>query len=102
MGTVVLMCKTQVGLGVLGIPSALHTLGMVPGAIILIVIAAMTTWCGHMVGKFKLLHPQVYGIDDAGAIMGGRFGRELLWGGFVLCKLRPHCGSQVNIDADCP
>ncbi|CAK3916882.1 N amino acid transport system [Lecanosticta acicola] len=84
MGTVILMCKTQIGLGVLGIPGALHTLGMIPGVIILIIIAIMTTWCGHMVGKFKLLHPQVYGIDDAGKLMGGRIGREILWIGFIL------------------
>lgn len=44
MGTVVIMMKCQIGLGVLGIPSVLHTLGLVPGVIILIVVATMTTW----------------------------------------------------------
>ncbi|KXS98641.1 hypothetical protein AC578_10043 [Pseudocercospora eumusae] len=82
MGTVVLMMKTQVGLGVLGIPSALHTLGMIPGVIILIVVGAMTTWAGWMVGQFKLLHPAVYGIDDAGKLMYGRIGKEILYWGF--------------------
>jgi hypothetical protein len=43
MGTAVLMMKTQVGLGVLSIPAALQTLGMVPGVICLMVIAIMTT-----------------------------------------------------------
>ncbi|KAK4497797.1 hypothetical protein PRZ48_010451 [Zasmidium cellare] len=82
MGTVVLMMKTQIGLGVLGIPSALHTLGMVPGVIIICLIAAMTTWSGWMVGVFKILHPSCYGIDDAGAIVGGRIGKEILYWGF--------------------
>lgn len=100
MGTVVLMMKTQIGLGVLGIPSVLHTLGMIPGIIVLIIVGTMTTWSGcksdtevlqgtsrltefaGMVGQFKLAHPQVYGIDDAGALMGGRIGRELLYWGF--------------------
>lgn len=98
MGTVILMMKTQIGLGVLGIPSALHTLGMVPGVIILIVVACMTTWSGYMVGKFKLLHPHVYGIDDAGAIFGGRIGREILWFGFVICE--SSASSQVKSSTD--
>lgn len=44
MGTVVIMMKCQIGLGVLGIPSVLHTLGLVPGVIILLIVATMTTW----------------------------------------------------------
>lgn len=86
MGTVILMMKTQIGLGVLGIPSALHTLGIVPGVIIICIIAAMTTWSGWMIGVFKLLHPQVYGIDDAGHIVGGRIGKEALYWGFNICE----------------
>lgn len=35
-----------------------------------------------MVGQFKLRHPEVYNIDDAGMIMGGRWGREILYWGF--------------------
>lgn len=62
--------KTQIGLGVLGIPFALQTLGMVPGIICLLVIAAMTTcrWLSkpeltegsdYVVGTFKIKHPEV-------------------------------------------
>lgn len=86
LGTVVIMMKCQIGLGVLGIPSVLHTLGLVPGVIILIVVATMTTWSGWMVGKFKQNHPEVYNIDDAGFIMGGRWGKEILYWGFNICK----------------
>ncbi|CAK1368228.1 N amino acid transport system protein [Cercospora beticola] len=82
IGTIILMMKTQIGLGVLGIPSALHSLGMVPGVIILLIIGVMTTWTGYMVGQFKLRHPEVYGIDEAGKIMGGKIGREILYWGF--------------------
>lgn len=46
MGTVVIMMKTQIGLGVLGIPSVLHSLGLVPGVLILLIVATMTTWSG--------------------------------------------------------
>jgi amino acid permease len=41
------MMKTQIGLGVLSIPLVFDTLGMIPGIIILISIATITTWvCG--------------------------------------------------------
>ncbi|KAH6975429.1 putative amino acid transporter [Ilyonectria sp. MPI-CAGE-AT-0026] len=84
LGTAALMMKTQIGLGVLSIPSAFDTLGIVPGVICLCTIAAITTWSDYMVGVFKLRHPQVYGIDDAGGLMFGRIGREILAVAFCL------------------
>lgn len=85
VGTVILMMKTQIGLGVLAIPSALNALGMVPGVICLVVIAIITTWSGYVIGTFKLQHRQVYSIDDAGGIMFGLVGRSALSVGFCLC-----------------
>lgn len=85
MGTVILMLKTQIGLGVLAIPSALNTLGMVPGIICLIIVACITTWSGYVIGTFKLHHREVYSIDDAGGIMFGVVGRGILSTGFCLC-----------------
>ncbi|KAK6219298.1 hypothetical protein LQW54_002286 [Pestalotiopsis sp. IQ-011] len=84
LGTAVLMLKTQIGLGVLSIPSAFDVLGLIPGVIILIVIAIITTWSNHIVGVFKLNHPEVYGIEDVGQILFGRIGREILGAGFCL------------------
>ncbi|KAL2849931.1 transmembrane amino acid transporter protein-domain-containing protein [Aspergillus pseudoustus] len=83
-GTVVLMMKTQIGLGVLAIPSALDTLGMVPGFLCMIAIAVVTTWSGYMIGAFKLKHREVYSIDDAGGIMFGLPGRAYLSAAFCL------------------
>ncbi|KAK0386733.1 hypothetical protein NLU13_6569 [Sarocladium strictum] len=78
-----LMIKTQVGLGVLSIPAAFDVLGMIPGIICLCAVAVITTWSGWVVGDFKLRHAEVYSIDDAGAIMFGRIGREFF--GAALC-----------------
>lgn len=80
------MMKTQIGLGVLSIPSAFDALGLVPGVICLIVIAATMSWSGYMVGVFKLNHREVYGIDDATGLMFGPVGREILGIGLTLCK----------------
>lgn len=37
------MLKAQVGLGVLSLPSTFHTLGLIPGVIVLVVIAILWT-----------------------------------------------------------
>ncbi|KAI6857863.1 amino acid transporter [Hortaea werneckii] len=82
----VLMMKTEIGLGVLSIPDAFDSLGIVPGVIILIAISVITTWSAYVAGKFKLNHPETYGVADAGELMFGVAGREgfaiafcLLW-----------------------
>ncbi|CAG8887454.1 unnamed protein product [Penicillium salamii] len=90
-GTAVLMMKSQLGLGVLSIPSAFDKLGIVPGMICLIVIAIITTWSDYMVGVFKLKHRSVYSIDDAGGLMFGPIGREVFGFVFCLCML-----SEIN------
>ena len=82
------MFKSQVGLGVLGIPGAFDVLGMIPGVIIILLIAGMTTWAAWMVGKFKINHPHVYGIDDVGRLLAGSIGREFFFWAFVLRKCR--------------
>ncbi|KAJ8114555.1 hypothetical protein OPT61_g3599 [Boeremia exigua] len=87
LGTSALMMKTQIGLGVLSIPAAFNTLGLVPGVLCLLAIGGITTWSNYMVGIFKLNHPEVYGIDDAGRLMFGRIGREVLGLGFILYEV---------------
>ncbi|KAJ5087340.1 hypothetical protein N7456_010956 [Penicillium angulare] len=84
LGTVALMMKTQIGLGVLSIPSVFDTLGMIPGVVILCVVASIATWTSYMVGIFKLKHPEVYGFEDAGALMFGRIGKEIFGIAFSL------------------
>ncbi|RAK81970.1 amino acid transporter [Aspergillus fijiensis CBS 313.89] len=84
LGTTALMIKTQIGLGVLSMPKVFDILGIVPGIILLLTIAGMTSWSNWMVGVFKLRHPSVYGIDDVGRMMFGRFGYELLGAAYTL------------------
>jgi amino acid permease len=84
IAAIVLLLKSQIGLGVLSVPAAFNTLGLAPGIILLLLVAAITTWTGYVIGTFKLNHPSVYGIDDAGQIMFGRIGREFLATAFCL------------------
>ncbi|GLA53663.1 hypothetical protein AnigIFM63604_010963 [Aspergillus niger] len=84
IGTVALMLKVQIGLGVLTIPSCFDILGIVPGIIVLLAIAVTTTWSNWMVGVFKIRHRDVYGIGDVGKMLLGRVGYELFGGAYIL------------------
>ena len=80
------MIKTMMGLGVLSIPSVFDTLGLIPGVICMLALAAITTWCSMQIQSFKINHPSVYGVDDAGMLMTGRISREILCAAFLLCE----------------
>jgi amino acid permease len=60
----VLETKTQIGLGVLGIPSVLDTLGLGPGLTLIVVIGIITTWSDYVIGVFKRHHPEVYTLAE--------------------------------------
>ncbi|ORY88464.1 putative amino acid transporter [Leucosporidium creatinivorum] len=78
------LTKIQLGMGVLGIPQVFSTVGMVPGIIMLLVIALMTSWSSYVIGKFKVRHPEVGSIGDAAYILWGPIGREVLGGVYWL------------------
>ncbi|WRT70458.1 uncharacterized protein IL334_007456 [Kwoniella shivajii] len=80
----VLELKTQIGLGVLGLPAVLDTLGFIPGIIVIVVLAIIITWSDLVVGYFKLKHPEVYTVADAAHIMFGPVGREIIGFAFWL------------------
>ncbi|KAL1655575.1 hypothetical protein SLS61_001596 [Didymella pomorum] len=84
MGTVVVMIKTQIGLGVLSIPAAFDALGLIPGVLCLIGIGGTITWGNHVVGTFKRNHPEVYSIVDVGEKLGGKIGKEFMSVAFML------------------
>lgn len=85
------MMKTQIGLGVLSIPVAFNSLGVIPGVIVLCLIAGITTWSDFIIGTFKLRHREVYGIDDVGELLFGKAGRIVLGTAFCLCKCGIRC-----------
>ncbi|GAA5824526.1 hypothetical protein JCM11251_000459 [Rhodosporidiobolus azoricus] len=85
ISTSVLLMKAQIGLGVLSIPSVFHTLGLVPGIIVIIVVAILTTFTDWYVGgPWKRLHPQCYSVSDCGAVMFGSIGKEIYAVGYWL------------------
>ncbi|BEJ10830.1 hypothetical protein CspHIS471_0102520 [Cutaneotrichosporon sp. HIS471] len=87
MGGFILMTKANLGLGVLALPSVFGVLGLVPGILIIFLIQSMIAYCGLAIGQFKVNHPEVYGLSDAGRVIGGRFGREFFYYVFQLFML---------------
>ncbi|CAN6674760.1 hypothetical protein TRVA0_064S00166 [Trichomonascus vanleenenianus] len=78
IGAAILIVKTQIGLGVLSLPQTFEAMGFVPGLISLCILCLMTTWTGVVVGRFRLNHPEVYGIGDAAYLLFGTAGREIM------------------------
>lgn len=75
--TVVLIVEA-IALGSLSIPAAFASLGMVAGVICSVGIGLIAIYTAYIVGKVKVNFPQVANYPDAGRLMGGRWGYEVV------------------------
>ncbi|GAA6006819.1 hypothetical protein JCM10207_009106 [Rhodosporidiobolus poonsookiae] len=98
--TAVLMTKAQLGLGILGVPAILATLGLVPGTILIFVMGLMTAWSGWVIAKWKIAHPETYSMADIGYIIAGPIGREVM-GAFFWITLTFVAGAGILGVATC-
>jgi len=62
----------QVGLGILSLPSALQTLGLVPGIIAIVGLGALVTYTAYVLLQFYRRYPTVLNCVDCFLIIGGR------------------------------
>jgi hypothetical protein len=81
--TVVLIVEA-IALGSLSMPAAFAALGMVGGTLISVGIGLIAIYTSYIVGQVKLRHPDVAHYADAGRLMMGKFGYELVSVMFVL------------------
>ena len=81
--TVVLIVEA-IALGCLSLPSAFATLGMVAGVILCVGIGLIAIYTSYIVGQVKLAFPEVSHYADAGRLMMGKFGYELVGAMFAL------------------
>jgi hypothetical protein len=81
--TVVLIVEA-IALGALSIPSAFATLGMVAGVILTVGLGLVAIYTSYVVGQVKLKFPHVAHYADAGQLLMGRFGYELIGAMFTL------------------
>ncbi|MCJ1285911.1 hypothetical protein MMC26_005253 [Xylographa opegraphella] len=80
----VLMIAEIVSNGMLSLPSSLAVVGLVPGVIIIVFLGIFGTFTSWILIQFKLRHPEVHNMGDAGYILAGPIGREILSAGTII------------------
>ncbi|KAF2087304.1 transmembrane amino acid transporter [Saccharata proteae CBS 121410] len=89
-----LMIAEIVTNGMLSLPSSLAVVGIVPGLILIVFLGIFATYTAWILVQFKLRHPEVHNMGDAGMILFGPIGREVLAGGTVIFAVFA-AGSQM-------
>lgn len=74
----ILLFVEAIALGSLSIPAAFATLGMVAGVICCVGIGVIAMYTSYIVGQVKVAYPDVANYADAGRLIMGRFGYELI------------------------
>ncbi|KAJ4289473.1 hypothetical protein N0V88_006954 [Collariella sp. IMI 366227] len=90
----IVLIVTAVALGSLSLPGAFATLGMVPGVILAVGIGLVAMYASYVVGQMKLKYPHISHYTDAGKMMFGKVGYEIISVMFVL-QLTFTIGSHV-------
>ncbi|MCJ1473470.1 hypothetical protein MMC13_002121 [Lambiella insularis] len=80
----VLMIAEIVSNGMLSLPSSMAVVGIVPGTILIVFLGIFGTFTSYILIQFKLRHPDVHNMGDAGYILLGPIGREVLSAGTII------------------
>ncbi|KAH8656574.1 transmembrane amino acid transporter protein-domain-containing protein [Tricladium varicosporioides] len=75
---IIIFIKTQIAIGVLGIPSSLATLGAVGGGLCVVGFQALNCYTTIVAGNFRNNHPECHTIVDMAGIIWGPIGREFV------------------------
>jgi len=78
------MIAETISLGILSLPSALATLGFLPGIIVVLFLGACASYTGYITYQFKLRYPTVRSYADAFQVLFGAPGR---WAAEVMTSL---------------
>ncbi|KAF7339879.1 Amino acid transporter [Mycena venus] len=79
-----LMIAEIVSNGMLSLPSALAVVGIVPAVILIIFFGVFALYTAKLLIDFKLNHPSVHNMGDAGYVLGGPVPREILSAGTII------------------
>ncbi|KAG2368224.1 transmembrane amino acid transporter protein-domain-containing protein [Suillus spraguei] len=78
-----LMIAEIVSNGILSLPSALAIVGIVPAVILIVFLGIFGLYTAKLLIDFKLNHPNVHTMGDAGYVISGPVAREVLAFGTV-------------------
>ncbi|EMD41739.1 hypothetical protein CERSUDRAFT_110316 [Gelatoporia subvermispora B] len=82
-----LMIAEIVSNGMLSLPNAMAVVGIVPSLILTIFFGVFGLFTAKLLVDFKLNHPNVHNMGDAGDIMFGPVGREVLAFGTLIFSI---------------
>ncbi|KXL51577.1 MAG: hypothetical protein FE78DRAFT_135546, partial [Acidomyces sp. 'richmondensis'] len=68
------MVAETISLGILSLPAALSTMGIIPGVTLIVMLGIMAMYTGFVIGDFKLAYPHVENFADALQIVCGKYG----------------------------
>ena len=80
----IVLIVTAVALGSLSLPGAFAILGMVPGVILTVGIGLIAMYGSYVVGQVKIKYPHISHYADAGRMMFGKIGYEVIGVMFIL------------------
>ncbi|KAJ7919166.1 transmembrane amino acid transporter protein-domain-containing protein [Mycena leptocephala] len=89
-----LMIAEIVSNGMLSLPSALAVVGIVPAVILIIFFGVFALYTAKLLIDFKLNHPSVHNMGDAGYVLGGPIPREILSIGTIIFAI---CGTGSEL-----
>ncbi|KAK7693722.1 hypothetical protein QCA50_003294 [Cerrena zonata] len=89
-----LMIAEIVSNGMLSLPNAIAAVGIVPALILTIFLGIFGLFTAKLLIDFKLNHPDVHSMGDAGYILFGPVGREILALGTVIFAI---CGTGSEL-----
>ncbi|TVY40870.1 N amino acid transport system protein [Lachnellula subtilissima] len=76
----VIFAKMTIGVGVLSIPSAMHTLGGVVGCLFILFWGLLNTYGAYLFGQYKLAHRSIHSCADGASILARDWsGGNLKW-----------------------
>ncbi|KAI0374329.1 hypothetical protein BV20DRAFT_961462 [Pilatotrama ljubarskyi] len=70
--------------GMLTLPNAMAAVGVVPSLVLTIFLGVFALYTALLLVDFKLNHPEVHNMGDAGYIIFGPIGREILSAGTII------------------
>ncbi|KAI0724390.1 amino acid transporter [Cerioporus squamosus] len=79
-----LMIAEIVSNGMLSLPNAMAVVGIIPSLILTIFLGVFALYTAKLLIDFKLNHPEVHNMGDAGYIIFGPIGREVLSAGTII------------------
>ncbi|RDX56036.1 amino acid transporter [Lentinus brumalis] len=79
-----LMIAEIVSNGILSLPNAMAVVGIVPSLVLTVFLGVFALYTAKLLIDFKLNHPEVHNMGDAGYIIFGPIGREVLSAGTII------------------